>query len=421
MKKTICTICIWHFLIILLFVTCLFSCDSSRDESEDDQDGNDQQDDDDDNDNDDNDDDDDDNTPSPFLNPENFGPYLVGNTTVFLEDESRDLSCGEGNRRLVVEIWYPASNDAEDYPENTVVDFFLDQKQGCIQSFIEHGHFVDGTENYNTGSFRDAPIHPNAPAMPLLVFSHGFTSIRFQNYSMSNYLSSHGYIVVSPDHSCNALVAPFPDGIIHYSLLNTVATLFERQDDISFLIDVFTEDPPEMFAGRIDNEKIAIWGHSFGGWTVSEAIKKEFRAQAVLQLASFGLPFVPPAVQAATMVMYGKEDGIMEPFYGFHEGFFELMPLPKWKLDYFDTGHFAFTDYCVFSEKMKNDGDGCGEGMRLDQSETFMNPSPEKMLEITNPYAVAFFGAILFDYEELYEYLGENHFPEMMEHHFESR
>lgn len=404
---------------LTLFIS--FSCDSPDDDSSDNTSNNNPSDDDDDDNDDNNDDDNDDDTPSPFLSPEQAGPFLVGNTTVIIEDDSRELSCGPGNRRLVVEVWYPASDDAKDYPENTVVDFFLDQKQGCIDSFVDHGHFVTGNENYNTGSYRDAPVHSSAPPMPLLVFSHGFTSIRFQNYSMSNYLASHGYIVVSPDHTCNALVAPFPDGIVHYSLLNTVATLFERQDDISFLIDVFTGNPPEQFADRIDNNRIAIWGHSFGGWTVSESIKKEFRAQAVLQLASFGLPFVPADVEAATMVMYGKEDGVMEPWYMFHEGFFAAMPKPKWKLDYFDTGHFAFSDYCVFSEKMKDGGDGCGVGERLDESGTFTNPTPDQILEMTNPYAAAFFGAILFDYEELYTYLAENHFSEMMEFHFEGQ
>ncbi len=353
----------------------------------------------------------------PFLYPGKPGPYPVGNTSYFLEDESRALGCGEGNRRLVVEVWYPATDDATSYDENTLYDFFLDQQEAAMAAFAEHGD-LPPPENYPTGSYRDAPPRDEPTAMPLIVFSHGFTSSRFQNYSMANWLASHGYAVVSPDHTCNALVAPFPDGIVSFSLLDVPFTIFERVADVRFLIDVFTQSPPAPFEGRIDADRVGIIGHSFGGFTVSETIKHEPRARAMVQLAAFGLPGVPQDVTAPSLFLRGDQDKVMAPFGVFHDMYRDQMPTPKIELSFADTGHFAFSDLCVFSPWLAADGNGCGEETRIGSDELFTNPTPQEMNEMMSPYITAFFGAALFDRAELWHYLETNHHPERITHTF---
>jgi len=361
------------------------------------------------------DDDDDDSSSNPFLDPGNPGPYLVGNTSYILEDFGRRHGCGQGNRRLVTEVWYPACDDADQWPENYFSDFFLDKFDEAVEALIEAGYveeeeFVD----FPTGSYRDAPPHPDAAPMPILVFSHGFSSNRFQNYTMSNYLASHGYAVVSADHTCNAMFAALPEGVVLFEPLNAPFTLEERKGDVSFLIDEFTLRTPETFAGRLDADHVGFWGHSFGGLTVTEQIKTDFRVSAMIQLASFGFPPVPEQVVASAMFMYGQQDKIMEPFKDFHDQIVEQMPPPKYELNFFDTGHFAFSDLCVYSESLARDGDGCGEGTRIGTGEPFQNPDHDVIHEVLNAYAAAFFGATFFGFNELAEYLGENRFPEMM-------
>lgn len=354
---------------------------------------------------------------NPFLYPGRPGPYPVGNTSFFLEDDTRALGCGEGNRRLVVEVWYPATDDADAYPENTLYDFFLDQQEEAMAAFAEHGD-MPPPDNYPTGSYRDAPLRDEPAAMPLIVFSHGFTSNRFQNYSTANWLASHGYAVVSPDHTCNALVAPFPDGIIGFSLLDAPFTIFERVADVRFLIDVFTQSPPAPFEGRIDAERVGIMGHSFGGFTVSETIKHEPRAGAMVQLAAFGLPGVPDDVTAPSLFVRGEQDKIMAPFGAFHDAYRDQMPAPKIELSFADTGHFAFSDLCVFSPWLAEDGNGCGEETRIGSDELFTNPTPAAMNDMMSPYITAFFGAVFFAEPELWHYLETNHHPELVTHTF---
>ncbi len=355
-----------------------------------------------------------------FLIPWEPGPYLVGNTSFVLEDPSRRLSCGTGNRRLVTEFWYPASDMAPAWPENHMTDFFLDQREEVIRLLREMGELPpEGPiKDLATGSYRDAPLHPGVGRMPLLIFSHGFQSNRFQNFTMACYLASHGYLVAAPDHTCNAKVAPLPDGVILFSPSNTLVTIFERMEDVSFLIDVVTGAPPEIFKDHIDSEHIGFWGHSFGGITVTEQVKQEHRVSAMLQLASFGLP-VPPVPQeckAASMYMWGRQDKIMAPYEHWHDAIIEQMPPPKYNLEFFDTGHFAFSDLCLIVDKLATNGDGCGWGTRIGTGEPFQNPDHGYMHRIMNSYATAFFGATFFAYPELSEYLTENHFPDAIDY-----
>jgi len=352
-----------------------------------------------------------------FLGPANPGPYLVGNTSFVLEDASRELSCGQGNRRLVTEVWYPAADDAPSWPMNHITDFFLDQRDAAIEILRESGELPEGGINdFSTGSYRNAPVHPDAAPMPILIFSHGFSSNRFQNYTMSNYLASHGYLVVAPDHTCNARIAPLPEGIILFTWDNVPISLCERIVDLSFVIDVFTEQTPEMFDGRLDTAHIAFWGHSFGGLTASEQVKYEPRVSAMLQLASFGFPVVPQNLTATTMYMWGKQDKIMSLWKELHDAHITLMPRPKYELEFIDTGHFAFSDLCLFSETLAREGDGCGWGTRIGTGEPFENPDHDQMHAMINAYATAFFGAGLLGFEDLHEYLRSNHFPDAMEY-----
>lgn len=361
-------------------------------------------------------DDDDSAADNPFLNPEEMGPYPVGNTSFIMEDTARELRCGEGNRRLVVEVWYPAADNADEWPENTLFDFFLNQREEAIQIYIKHGHFKDESSDIPTGSYRDAPLHPDAAPLPILIFSHGFTGERFQNFNLCTYLASHGYLVAAPDHTCNALAAPFPDGIISFTYIDSLFTIFQRVGDISFLIDEFTDNPPEMFAGRLATDKVGILGHSFGGWTVSETIKLEPRALGMAQLASFALPDVPETVTAPSIYFTGEQDKIMARFSVWHNTYIENMPTPKWELVFHDTGHFAFSDYCIYSLKLATFGNGCGNEKRLYGDGMFTNPTPERMHELYHPYVAAFFGWVFFGNDELHDYLMVNSEPSTIIH-----
>ena len=351
---------------------------------------------------------DDDTVEDPFGSPATPGPFVVGNTSMYLEDASRELTCGDGSRVLLTEVWYPAANGADAGAEHTTRDFFLDRWDEVVAAM---GGTGEELLDLPTGSYRDAPLHPGAPPMPITVFSHGFLSSRFQSYTMATYLASHGYLVVAADHACNTMVTITPDQVIPGEESDPLGALIERQDDVAFLLDRFIDDPPEAFAGRLDHDHVALWGHSWGGATVTELLKTDGRPQAVLQIAAFAFPPMPETVTAASMVWWGQQDKVMAPFIDYHHEIVEQMPSPKYRLEFVDTGHFAFSDLCEFVTDLAPEN-GCGTETYIDSEETFTNPDHGELHEAMNAYATAFFGSALLAHPEADAYLAEEHFPE---------
>ncbi len=357
--------------------------------------------------------DDDDSAPpvDPFLEPAAPGPFLVGNTSLYLEDAARDLGCGDGSRVLLTEVWYPAATGADVEPENTTRDFFGDRWDEVVAAMGgDGGEIVE----MSTGSYRDAPLNPDAPAMPITVFSHGYLSSRFQSFTTAAYLASHGYLVVAADHACNTMVTLTPDQVIPGEESDPMGALVDRRDDVVFLMDVFVDDPPDFLEGRLDAERVALWGHSWGGATALETLKVDSRADAVLPIAAFAFPPMPEDLAVASMFVWGQQDTVMGPFEDWHHEVYEQMPQPRHRLEFVDTGHFAFSDLCEFVPALAAEN-GCGTGTTADGTGEFTNPDHDVLHAALNAYATAFLGAALLGYPELEAYLSSQPFPDLVD------
>jgi dienelactone hydrolase len=151
------------------------------------------------------------------------------------------------------------------------------------------------TETYSdTGEHRKLNVglwYPEKAAgkYPLVVFSHGGMGLRTSNESLYLELASHGYVVVSIDHTYHALYTTDAQG--HTTLidqgymqdLQTEDAKSDRQqsydyyqewmkirtDDISFVIDTILAEATTAEADPIhrlvDTAKIGVMGHSLGG------------------------------------------------------------------------------------------------------------------------------------------------------------
>jgi predicted dienelactone hydrolase len=123
---------------------------------------------------------------------------------------------------------------------------------------------------------------------PVVVFSHGYTAT-FTDYTfLFEDLASRGYVVASIDHTREATAVEFPDGRFVASAVGSHLggplraeradldfALALRLGDVKFVGDELARLNGESggaFAGKLDLSKMALAGHSLGGWTAIESV-----------------------------------------------------------------------------------------------------------------------------------------------------
>ena len=132
---------------------------------------------------------------------------------------------------LPTQIWYPSNNASEGLHR------YGDLKEGGASN----GGTVDCSTN-----------------RPVVLFSHGNTGMGYQSFFLAEFLTSHGYIVVAPDHVGNT--------IFDNDESRKPELILRRPTDISDAFDWLVEQ--SEFADCVDaTDGFAVIGHSFGGYT----------------------------------------------------------------------------------------------------------------------------------------------------------
>ncbi len=132
---------------------------------------------------------------------------------------------------------------------------------------------------------------------------------RHQNTFWCDHLASHGYIIVSADHTGNAKWTIIDGKPIMSQGAERGNSAKDRPLDVSFLLDQMIRwdagaDP--RFAGRIDTEHTAVAGMSFGSFTAHWAADREPRFKAVLAMS--GAPLSHTNLTVPSLRMLGTED-----------------------------------------------------------------------------------------------------------------
>lgn len=267
-----------------------------------------------------------------FTLPEPTGNYAIGTIARQLTDESRDetLSAEDGDKRkLMVNVWYPVDpEDAqglkkEHYPsalgEAVSLVFGLPKQLFSYLTDVPT-HVVDG-----------AQLSAREASYPVLLFSPGIRSTRFQSMSVIEELVSQGYIVVGMDHPYTSAKVTYPDGhSVYYEPdpeFDTAAELYAhnvtgvaiRAADASFVLDTLTgwntQDPNGLFQGKLDLSRAGIFGHSYGGATTAEtlALDKRFKAGVSLEGGFWGEVAHTGLQQPFMYVMSGNTAQSLDP------------------------------------------------------------------------------------------------------------
>lgn len=261
--------------------------------------------------------------PVPRL-PVPSGPFQVGTVALHLVDEDRAEIYGSepGNpRELMVQLWYPARPKADARPGPWTED--LDQIGPANADRLGFPSFVlDHLALARTNSYPDAPLFGSDERYPVIVYSHGWTGFRTVNVDQSEALASHGYVVVSVDHTFGSIMTVFPEdravGLdpdalpdqedvgeqAYQGKAKTLVGVFAA--DLAFVLDsleILDEDD-ERLAGRLDLDRIGLFGHSTGGGAVVALCYTDERCAAGAGLD----PWVEPVPLNVII------DGLSQPF-----------------------------------------------------------------------------------------------------------
>ena len=146
--------------------------------------------------------------------PPPSGEMPVGVRDFELVDPSRTgvLGAAEGEpRRLLVRVWYPATDRGVE-PRPYFTELEADTTATGTGALLGMPFFSTYTRHVATNSFEGAPFEADEDPMPVIMYSHGYTSYLGQNWALMEELASHGYLVFSMQHTGDSSPTVFPDG-----------------------------------------------------------------------------------------------------------------------------------------------------------------------------------------------------------------
>ncbi len=265
--------------------------------------------------------------PVPSL-PPTSGSFQVGSLSEVLVDANRLELYGETAntpRKIMIKIWYPAGSDPAapsapwvEAPE--LVAPRLADWLGLPSFMLDHLNLA------RTQARESAPIAPAGSGpdrYPVLLFSHGWEGLSSQNTYQAEELASHGFVVVALQHTYGSIVTVFPDGQVaplDPQALPVGAAPTEVKaagnrlvnqwaGDLALALDHLSDldqsDPHGRFTGRLDLERVGVFGHSTGGGATITFCGQDPRCKAGLTMDAYMLPVSDQLL----------ETGLTQPFF----------------------------------------------------------------------------------------------------------
>ena len=239
-----------------------------------------------------------------FRFPEPEGPYAIGTTTYHWTDAARPdpFTADPADRReVMVQVWYPArptDGPRARYVQDGAALAPIARVLGLPPFVMSHLQLV------RTHAIEDAPPAALGPR-PVLVFSHGRGGYRQHNTYMTEALVSRGYVVAAIEHPSAAAGVVFPDGRVTSMDPRMMDQAFVdgsvavSAQDARFVADRLAAldagDPKGLLTGRLDLQRLGLFGVSLGGMTTAAACQRDPRFRACLILDAV----VPPEVVKA--------------------------------------------------------------------------------------------------------------------------
>ncbi|MCF1507448.1 alpha/beta hydrolase family protein [Streptomyces glomeratus] len=325
--------------------------------------------------------------------PAPTGPYPTGTVALHLVDSSRpDPVAGPGHHReLMAGVWYPA-RDAERYPPARWTP------PAVLRALLTSGGFpADAAVAPLTAGHQGAPVRRTGGRLPVVVFSHGAHDHRADTTTVVQELASHGYVVVTVDHTYDTF-SEFPDGRVIVPLMDPKHAMrpADFATDIRFVLDRIEDlaagrNPdaehrplPAGLRGALDLHRIGMFGWSKGGTATALVVIEDQRVRAGLSLDGPMQPTITTDLNRPFMMMTAENTRAAQPsaaeFWSHLRG---------WRLNIQADGavHPSYGDYQVLIPQLAK-----AVGMSDEDLRGWIGTlDPARAVRIQQAYPLAFF------------------------------
>jgi predicted dienelactone hydrolase len=312
-----------------------------------------------------------------FTMPAPEGDFSIGSETFHWVDSSRLEWFTDENdndvREIMVQAWYPSEN-SDSIGTNSYMDF-MNLRSKTLASAGKIPAFLPSHLNMiSTNTWNGVDCSKKLAKYPVFIFSHGITGSRHLHQILFEHLASKGYVVFAPDHSFDANLTIFPDGrIADYRSEITShpdsARMREKQIntrafDIGFIIDqikkIETGIIDSKLSGKLNLDKVALGGHSYGGATAILASRNHEIIKACVVLDGWISPIPDKVISEGINVPFlfiGRPSWHDSNYPGNYERLADLITHSsneKYDLRINQTLHLDYTDIPLMSPLVKH-------------------------------------------------------------------
>jgi dienelactone hydrolase len=246
---------------------------------------------------------------------------------------------------FMASVWYPAQPRAGTAPGR-----YMDPKNAALWASVTG--FVLFRDSYAHAD-PGAPFHVEASKLPVILYSPGYTNPRSDNTEKCLSLASHGFVVV-------ALDSPYTQSWVlengrlvfgdHWDPLSLDFTI--RVSDAQFVVDElarWNESDP-LLAGRLDLQKIGMFGFSFGGAVTAGLSQIDSRVKACAFLDGGGHPDLATVrFNIPAMILVGSDSTpTLLQARKYYRALFDRLSESAYFVGFRDAAHGSFADYSWF-------------------------------------------------------------------------